>query len=160
MSNTTIPSIAERVDEFVLKCREEGLKVTPQRIAVFRALAESDRHPSAEEIHQRIVQDMPTVSLDTVYRTLTTLMEHGVIRRVDSLPNIGRFDSNVDHHHHFVCTQCNSIQDFYWPDFDQLQPPSEVAKMGMIQQPYVEFRGLCRKCQQERMKAETGKDEG
>jgi len=146
MSRTSLPDVSQQVDEFVLKCRQEGLKVTPQRIAVFRSLAESDKHPSAEEIHSRIVEEMPTVSLDTVYRTLTTLLEHGVIRRVESLPNVGRFDSNVDHHHHFVCTACNSIQDFYWPDFDALKPPAEIAKMGTIQQPYVEFRGLCRAC--------------
>jgi len=61
------------MDAFVARCRTAGLAVTPQRLAIFRRLAATDRHPSAEELHAAVRREMPTLSLATVYKTLDAL---------------------------------------------------------------------------------------
>jgi len=70
MSDMSPKQIQERLERFVDVCRQKGLKVTPQRLEIFRELAASEEHPTAETLFNGIKVRMPTVSLDTVYRTL------------------------------------------------------------------------------------------
>jgi Fe2+ or Zn2+ uptake regulation protein len=72
----------ERLDAFSARCRTAGLAVTPQRLAIFRHLAATERHPSAEELHAAVRREMPTLSLATVYKTLNTLAGIGAVRPV------------------------------------------------------------------------------
>ena len=136
----------ERVKELVAAARRMKLKVTPQRLEIFRELVMNDGHPSAEEIYARIRVRMPTVSLDTDYRTLSLLSEAGAILRVEVLDDRSRYDVNLDRHHHFVCVKCKRVEDFFWPDFDGLVLPSDVQKLGQVQSPRVEVRGICSDC--------------
>jgi Fur family transcriptional regulator, peroxide stress response regulator len=62
-----------RMETFAARCRAAGLAVTPQRLAIFRRLVATDRHPSAEELYATVRREMPTLSLATVYKTLDTL---------------------------------------------------------------------------------------
>jgi Fur family peroxide stress response transcriptional regulator len=75
------------------------------------------------------------------------LEDKGVIARVGSLRDRARFDANVDHHHHFVCTECGLIGDFYSEALDRFPVPSDVSRMGSVAGVYVEFRGRCLTCQ-------------
>jgi Fur family peroxide stress response transcriptional regulator len=138
--------IEERLRRFQEACRARGLKITPQRLEIFRELAATTEHPSAEEIFERIRQRMPTVSLDTVYRTLGTLNETGIVSRVEVLDDRCRFDANMEPHHHFVCVRCKRVVDFQWPGFDRLQIPDELRALGVIHQPHAELRGVCNSC--------------
>ena len=139
-------SAQQNVDRFVERCREAGLKVTPQRLEIFRALALAPDHPTAEAVHAEVQQRMPTVALDTVYRTLTTLQRHGVIARIAVLGNSARFEANTGRHHHFVCTECGKVEDFYWPAFDRMDLPQQIEQLGIVHQPHAELRGICREC--------------
>ncbi len=65
-----------------------------------------------------------------------------------------RFDANTDRHHHFVCTECGLIGDFYSDEMDQLAAPREVSEMGSVEAVYVELRGICRQCKQKATKTE------
>jgi Fur family peroxide stress response transcriptional regulator len=145
MSMHTTPT-EDRLNELIAACRKRKLKVTPQRLEIFRELASDHGHPSVEEIYEKIRVRMPTVSLDTVYRTLAMLADAGVISRVDALGDRTRFDLNLDQHHHFVCLRCKRVEDFYWPDFDNLTLPPDVQKLGEVQSPHVEVRGICAAC--------------
>jgi Fur family peroxide stress response transcriptional regulator len=136
----------ERLADLITACRARGLKITPQRLEIFRELSVGRGHPSVEEIYERIHPRMPTVSLDTVYRTLATLSEAGVIARVEVLDDRSRYDANPDQHHHFVCLRCKRVEDFYWPDFDGLPLPQDVQRLGQVQSPHVEVRGICSTC--------------
>ena len=149
-----------RVAEFLELCRRQGVKATHQRTEILRELAGSAEHPDAETILSRVRQRFPTVSVDTVYRTLKLLEDKGVIARVGSMRDRARFDANTDRHHHFVCTECGMIGDFYSDAMDQLPVPREVSEMGSVQGVYVELRGICRTCKQKAVKAEgrTGEE--
>jgi Fur family peroxide stress response transcriptional regulator len=74
------------------RCREVGLKITPQRVAIYRELLETDEHPSAERLHEKIRKKLPNISLDTVNRTLLTLSEIGAAYVVEGTGDAKRFD--------------------------------------------------------------------
>jgi Fur family peroxide stress response transcriptional regulator len=139
--------IEQRLKRFVDVCRCRGLKVTHQRLEIFRQLASTDAHPTAEEIFNRVRVQLPRVSLDTVYRTLATMQEYGLIARVEALDDRGRFDANLERHHHFVCTECKGVSDFYWPSLDVIKLPREAKKLGEVRQICAELRGICTSCQ-------------
>lgn len=139
--------IERRVAEFVDACRRQGVKATHQRIEILRELVATQEHPDAETICARVRQRIPTISLDTVYRTLRMLEDKRVIARVGSMWDRTRFDANTDRHHHFICCECGTISDFYSDALDRFPVPHKVAEMGSVDWVYVELRGRCRKCQ-------------
>lgn len=136
-----------RIDKMIARCREAGLKITPQRLEVMKAMTAFEGHPSVEEIHAQVLRTLPTVSLDTIYRTLSTFQEHGLIGQVSVVGGSARFDPNVERHHHFVCTSCGRVIDFYWPEFDEMIPPEAARELGSILAPQAELRGICKQCQ-------------
>lgn len=139
---------AARVDNFLDICRQAGIKITHQRTEVFKELAQTDEHPDAETVYQRVRNRVPAISLDTVYRTLHLLEEKGIVTRLGGLRDPARFDANPKPHHHFLCTECGLMRDFYGPAYDQVTPPVEVNDMGTVQSIHVEIRGLCSQCRE------------
>ena len=149
--------VEKRIAEFLEICRRHGVKATHQRTEILRELAGSEEHPDAETILARVRQKIPAISVDTIYRTLRLLEDSGVIARVGSMRDRARFDPNTDRHHHFVCTECGLIGDFYSAAMDRLSAPREVSEMGVVEGVYVELRGICRKCQQKTTKTKAAK---
>ena len=138
--------IDRRVQVFVRTCRHQGMKVTHQRMEIFRELAASVEHPDAETVYQKVGTRVPSISRDTVYRTLSTLETEGLIRKVEPLFERARYDANLDHHHHFVCTACGMVRDFYSDVLDDLPIPKSVTTLGEIDAAHVEVRGTCSSC--------------
>ncbi|MBU0681457.1 MAG: transcriptional repressor, partial [Proteobacteria bacterium] len=118
--------------EFENACRKADLKVTHQRLEIFRELAQAHDHPSAEMLYNRIIKRLPTISLDTVYRTLATLEKHDLITRVQTLESQARLEAEMIRHHHAVCRKCGAITDFSWNTFDEVQVPAELSGWGRI----------------------------
>lgn len=90
--------------------RGRGMRVTPQRVVVHRALEELDRHVTADELLQAVSAQLPNVSLPTIYATLELLEELGMVRRVQRAGTT-LFDPRTDPHHHLVCGVCGSVED-------------------------------------------------
>jgi Fur family transcriptional regulator, peroxide stress response regulator len=126
--------------------RASGMRLTHQRLEVAREVAASDTHPDVETIYQRVRERVPTVSLDTVYRTLTTLAETGLIDRVSTHGGPARYDANKRRHHHFVCARCGLVRDVDFPAVDALDLPGEALSLGSVQRVDVQFRGICKEC--------------
>lgn len=138
--------LEDRLDRFRQGCREAGLKVTHQRLEIFREVATSVEHPDAETVFQAVRRKLPTVSLDTVYRTLWTMIDLGLLTSLGPDQRRVRFDANLDAHHHFICSRCGKTVDFFHPAFDQLRPPPAVARVGHVERLQVECRGICKAC--------------
>ncbi len=138
--------LQERLEAFEQACKEAGLKITHQRVEIFRELALALNHPSAETIHRRLKKRLPTVSIDTVYRTLTTLEKQGLITKVQTVESQARFEVTSKHHHHLICDNCHEILDFHWKVFDESPLPDEISDWGLIKHKKVILHGLCRKC--------------
>ena len=97
-------------DDLSTALRERGMRVTPQRVVLHRALRELDRHVTADELLDAVADRLPNVSLPTIYATLELLEELGMVRRVQRAGTT-LFDPRVDSHHHLICTICGSIED-------------------------------------------------
>ena len=144
------PQIDRRLEIFTQKCRDEGLKLTHQRIEIFRELVSTEDHPDAETVFEGVREHLPSISRDTVYRTLSTLEQTGLVRRLDFSWGRGRFDGNPDVHHHFICTECGLVRDFTSRTFDELSPPSRVRAWGEVRGMQVQLRGICSEHKQAR----------
>ena len=131
---------------FGTACREAGLRLTHQRLEIFSELAVAVDHPTAETIHQRIKIKIPTISLDTVYRTLATFARHGLINKVETVESQARFEFKIMRHHHLTCRKCNKITDFQWESLDDVSLPEEISRWGRIENRNVTVYGICSKC--------------
>ena len=120
--------------------------MTHQRTEIFREVAQTGDHPDADMVYQRVRERLPTISLDTVYRTLWLLNDLGLIEALGATRTPTRFDANLTNHHHFVCNRCGHTRDFYNEEFDDLSLPTNVDSLGRIESSHVEVRGLCRDC--------------
>jgi len=138
--------VEKMVKAFYEKCRALGLKVTPQRMAVYRALVESKEHPSADMVYRKVKKILPNISLDTVNRTLLKLDEIDAAFIVEGSGDVKRFDANHDNHQHFKCVKCRKIIDFHHKGFDNIKVPPSIAKRFTVLRKAVYLEGLCEKC--------------
>jgi Fur family peroxide stress response transcriptional regulator len=102
--------IMQQLDDLVSSLREEGFRITPQRVAILDYLLETDDHPSAEYIHKIIQKKYPMVSLSTVYKTLDLLREKKLVNEIE-VDGESRFDADTDAHINLVCMNCGKIDD-------------------------------------------------
>ena len=135
-----------KIHWFVGRCREAGLKVTPQRLAIYKELLGTDEHPSAEMLYEKLKPAWPTLSLDTVNRTVLTLTEIGAAFIVEGSGGARRFDAGLEHHQHFRCVKCEKIIDFHHEPFDDIQLPRAMARSFKILRKTVYVEGLCDLC--------------
>jgi Fe2+ or Zn2+ uptake regulation protein len=126
--------------------RARGLKVTPQRQAIFGVLHGETTHPTAESVYEAVRVAMPTMSLRTVYQTLNDLAAMGEVLALDLGTGSARFDPNVDEHHHLVCDDCGRVVDVY-PDATAVRIPVPERRGFVISTTEVVFRGVCPQCQ-------------
>ena len=127
-------------------CRKAGLKLTHQRLEIYRELASRMDHPSEEAVHRSVQARMPTIALDTVYRTLLTFEEFGLVTRVYALDGPARFDANLSPHQHFACTKCKKIEDFHWEAFETIKLTARTRKWGDIKRRHAVLTGTCADC--------------
>ncbi len=132
------------VEGFIEACREAGLNVTYQRILIYKALRNMRTHPTADEIYKAVQGEYPSISLATVYKTLETLAEHGLLSKVTKLHDLARYDAETEPHHHLICTGCKKVVDVYDEQFNQLPFPRQED--FEVQGYRIQFEGLCREC--------------
>ncbi len=138
--------LKKMLGHFKAVVRSAGVKMTPQRLEIYRETARTDDHPALETIYRNVRAKMPGVSLDTVYRTLDLFRELGLVSTLRPLPDRARFDANTTPHHHYICTRCGLTRDFTDPKLDSLKVPSAARALGCIESAHVEVRGLCTAC--------------
>jgi Fur family peroxide stress response transcriptional regulator len=136
------------MEAFQAQCRQAGLKVTPQRTAVYKALLTSTKHPSAEMVFREVRRLFPSISLDTVNRTLLTLHEIGLAFVVEGSGDAKRFDANLQTHQHFKCVKCKRIIDFHYEPFDEIDVPKSLRDKFTVLRRTVYLEGYCERCQE------------
>lgn len=142
----------KRFEIIILKLRESGYKITPQRLAIVKILAKSEGHPSAETIYDQIKTDFPTMSLATVYRNILLIKSIGEVLELGFPDGSNRYDGNKPYPHpHVICIKCKKIVD---PDLDSMDLlKKEVAEETDFQilNHRLDFFGICRDCRAEKM---------
>jgi Fe2+ or Zn2+ uptake regulation protein len=130
--------------DFEKLCRSRSIRVTAQRLAVYRALAEDLAHPTAESVYGRLSKQLPGLSLATIYRTLEFFESENLIRKVSSPGSIGRFDANVDPHQHLVCRVCGSLEDISVPELHSAAIPKVSG--FTVEELDIRLVGRCEPC--------------
>ena len=139
---------------FAQYCRQHGLSLTHQRLAIFEALADSREHPSAEQIHRAVQRRIPTLSLATVYKNLEALKAIGAVADVNPLHEEGRYEAALPGtgagkpHHHLVCVSCKKVRDLHDRDLDRLRVRD--AQGFEVTAVRVQAEGLCPECRAKR----------
>ncbi|MGD9997559.1 MAG: Fur family transcriptional regulator [Ilumatobacteraceae bacterium] len=130
--------------ELTAAFRASGLKLTPQRQLLFRLLHGNSTHPSAEALYVAASEQMPGISLRTVYQTLTDLVAMGELHQLNLDSGSTRFDPNLDEHHHVLCTVCGELRDVYVDGAEYMGVDGldgfEIDSTDII------FRGRCARC--------------
>lgn len=138
--------INEKIEQLKSYCQDSGKRITLQRLEIYRQVAQSCEHPDAETIYEKVKAKIPNISFDTVYRTLNSLEEMGMIFRVDNQLPKARFDADKRSHHHFLCTKCGAVFDIFPEDGYKLNIPKNSSEYGEIKDINLQVRGICKKC--------------
>jgi Fur family peroxide stress response transcriptional regulator len=100
--------------------RDSNLKVTPQRVAVLEALNNLKNHPTADKIKEYVVKNHPNIAVGTIYKTLDTFVEKGLVKKVKTEKDVMRYDAILENHHHLYCKDTERIEDFFDDELDNL----------------------------------------
>lgn len=134
--------------ELTTALRKRGQRVTPQRLAIARTVRELDRHTTAEAVFARATEQVPGISLPTVYATLELLESLGLVRRVATETATAVYDPRTDDHHHLVCRDCGEVL-----DVDAAVDHSSVLRAARargfaVEDAQIVIRGVCAACAQ------------
>ena len=136
----------ETVEKLTKTLRNHGMKITPQRLMIFKILEDNTSHPSAEDVFKRVKKIYPTVSFTTIYKTLETLRDLGEVQELIIDEDRKHYDPNTDTHHHVICSNCKKILDVF-EDFSQhVKLPDTLKKDYTVSGFQISFHGICKDC--------------
>ena len=135
----------QQLEQIVTSLRDEGFRITPQRIAIVDYILNTATHPSAEQIHKIVQKKYPMVSLSTVYKTLDLLREKKLVNEID-VDGESRFDAHVDEHINLVCMNCGKIEDVDESALKDIQTRAARKSKYLILKSSFELHGYCSDC--------------
>lgn len=127
--------------------KERSLRMTRQRQVIMEELRATDQHPSADDLHGRVKQKLPRISLGTVYRNLEILTELGEIQTIALAGSLKRFDGIPQNHYHMRCVHCDRLVDAPMEVIDSLERALQEKTEFRILDHQLEFTGICPDCQ-------------
>jgi len=138
----------KRMAEMLSQLKDHDFRITPQRLLVLRILAESEGHPTVEQIYAQVRTEFPTTSLATVYKTIALLKELNEVLELGFPDGSNRYDGNKPFPHpHVICTKCKKITDPDLFDLDDLSQEMSRKTGYRIFSHRLDFFGLCPDCQ-------------
>lgn len=142
---------SKQINQFISKCKENKLKITPQRLAIYKELLKDKTHPNPEKIYKAIKTEYHTITLATVYKTLETFEQNGLISIVTNLHNTVRYDPITTQHHHIVCVKCKKVIDLFDDKLDEIKVPQTVIEGNNLVNYSVHFNVVCSDCKTEQI---------
>ena len=140
----------DRTETFVQTLRRAGLRLTPQRLAICRLLATTDRHPTAQMIYDELHPEYPSLSLATVYNTLDVLVQLNMIHVLGSAgDDAEHYDGNTDPHINLACVSCHRVIDLESPHVETLEQEVAANSGYHLLGARCMYYGLCPQCQQQ-----------
>jgi len=120
--------------------------LTHQRQVIYDALMSFEGHPSPEAVYEKVVPQIPSISLGTVYKNIRTFVGSGLIREVSLHHGSARLETNLEPHHHLVCERCRSIFDLDQGDVEPVKLKRHLPSGFKPHRYSLEFIGLCKGC--------------
>lgn len=124
---------------------DKGLKVTPQRVAVMEFLQGNTAHPSVDDVYQQVKKRFPSISRATIYNTVTTLVDAGLLQEILIQQEKTHVDSNTDRHHHFQCLKCGAVKDIGYETVTAEQVSRQIVG-HVVTGVKVVMEGVCENC--------------
>ncbi len=138
---------AKRLEMLMDMSREKGLKLTPQRMAIFNILAAADQHLTVDDIYKKASVEYPMLSPATVYRNMEQMVDAGLLTHLDLGGPSMRYDTNLEEHHHFVCDKCGKVSDVYLKEFDyEVDPEKSSLDDVRVDSRRLYLHGVCKEC--------------
>lgn len=128
------------------KLRNEKIRITPQREAILHYMAESDTHPTAEEIYRALHADFPNMSQATVYNNLHLFSKIGFVKELSHRDTSSRFDFTNTQHYHAICEKCGVVVDLYYPVLDDIDEVAHSLIGFEVSHHKMEVYGSCPDC--------------
>lgn len=132
-----------KFEDLLKELKIKNIRLSHQRLKVLEYLVLNQCHPTVEQIYNGLHEEVPTLSKTTVYNTLNSLTEAGLVRVINIEDNETRYDINIDNHGHFKCECCKAIYDFNI-DIDSFE--SNELRDFTINDKNVYFKGVCPQC--------------
>jgi len=130
-------------DELIKELKNRNIRISHQRLKILEYLINNKCHPTVEQIYLSLNKDMPTLSKTTIYSTLNTLIDAGIVRAINIEEYETRYDITTENHGHFKCESCGEIYDF---NIDMNLLDTKDLKNFKVNDKNVYFKGLCPKC--------------
>ncbi|MGC8769662.1 MAG: Fur family transcriptional regulator [Brevinematia bacterium] len=121
---------------------EKDIKPTLIRIKTLEYLWSTKEHPDAEKIYREVAKFIPTLSMTSIYNTLNTFVEKGIITAIKIEEGVIRYDGDTKSHGHFKCIKCGKILDI---DIKQDIFKTEI-KEGEVLEEHIYIIGICKEC--------------
>lgn len=139
----------QRLERMISALRGRGHRLTPQRLAILRILAEGRDHPGVDRIYEQVRQDFPTTSLATVYKTVNLLKEMREVLELGFADQGSRYDGRrPEPHPHVICTKCGAIVDPVFSGLDEMAAEMALKSGFKLTHHRLDFFGLCPKCRE------------
>jgi Fe2+ or Zn2+ uptake regulation protein len=128
--------------------RQQGLKATPARLAILAIFTQTRTPLSAEKVYGLLRQNREKINEATVYRTLSSLTESGILKRINLQKDVSCFELASVHHHHITCTQCETVEDFESGEVEKAleRIARRSSKFIHVRDHSLELFGICKKC--------------
>lgn len=133
-----------QLEQIVTGLREEGFRITPQRLAIVDYVLNTEEHPSADRVYHVVKKKYPMVSLSTVYKTLDLLKQKQLVRQIE-IGGESRFDGHIDEHINLICMKCGNIEDID-EDLKEIQARAAKKSKYQIVKSSFELFGYCGNC--------------
>jgi len=136
------------IEILVERLKEAGLRVTPQRLAIYGALVRSDAHPTAQALFEQLQPTLPSLSQATVYNTLQALVGHGLVQEIgEAGDGAVHYDANPAPHVNLICTRCHRVDDFFDVPLEGVVERVVAGSGYRVQGMRIAYYGLCPSCQ-------------
>ncbi len=133
-------------DTMIARFRENGLKITPQRLAVLRLLEGNRSHPTAEDIYHTLKDEYPNLSFTTVYNILKSIRDAGGLRELLIDRERAHYDPDTSLHHHIICTRCGKLEDVHIKTGAEPELPAKMTGDFLVTGHQINFFGICGRC--------------
>ena len=141
--------MSKEIDSYSVETLQRaGMRVTPQRLAIYRLLSSTDRHPTAQMIYEELQPLFPSLSLATVYNTLEKLVELGVVNALGTAGDSSiHYDADTGPHVNLACVACHRVIDLPSQHVAALDQEVAASSGYQLLGARVLYYGLCPQCQ-------------
>lgn len=127
--------------------KQAGLKATPQRLAIYEYLVNTDCHPNAETIYKGLEETTPGMSLATIYKTLESFKKNRLVMELNMGDGFARYDARTSSHSHILCSKCGRVYDLFLPEITNIKEHISNLTNFKLNDERLVFYGICPSCQ-------------